>query len=243
MTIKTGRTHQIRVHLAACRPRHRRRRQVRRLRAATVAGAWRRGARRALRAHVPACAAPAFDHPASGERGRRSRRRCRRRATACSTRCRRRRRPRHDSPAPLRPDRLRLGRHAVRLDRADRALHPGGVRATSARRAERSRRQPTSSGSGLTDALHHAAPDLPPERYPELGLRYRHHYLASQDELVLFDGTLEMLHGAEGAPPLAGGGDRQDAGAASTRRCRPRSCTGSSTPPAPPTRPPANPTR
>ena len=48
-------------------------------------------------------------------------------------------------------------------------------------------------GLGLIDALRHAAPDLPCERYPELGRRYRHHYLARQHELVLFDGTLEML--------------------------------------------------
>lgn len=48
-------------------------------------------------------------------------------------------------------------------------------------------------GLGLHDALQHAAPGLPPERYPELGARYRHHYLARQDDLVLFDGTLAML--------------------------------------------------
>ena len=48
-------------------------------------------------------------------------------------------------------------------------------------------------GLGLHDALKHAAPGLPPERYPELGRRYRHHYLAHQDDLVLFPGTLEML--------------------------------------------------
>ena len=48
-------------------------------------------------------------------------------------------------------------------------------------------------GLGLADALRHAAPDVPRERYRELADRYRHHYLASQDEIVLFDGTLEML--------------------------------------------------
>jgi phosphoglycolate phosphatase len=48
-------------------------------------------------------------------------------------------------------------------------------------------------GLGLHDALQHAAPGLPPERYPELGRRYRHHYFARQHELVLFDGTLGML--------------------------------------------------
>jgi phosphoglycolate phosphatase len=49
-------------------------------------------------------------------------------------------------------------------------------------------------GLGLRDALAHAAPDLPPERYAELGQRYRRHYFARQHELVLFAGTLEMLH-------------------------------------------------
>jgi len=49
-------------------------------------------------------------------------------------------------------------------------------------------------GLGLRDALLHAAPGFPQERYPELGNRYRHHYFASQHELVLFKGTLEMLH-------------------------------------------------
>jgi len=48
-------------------------------------------------------------------------------------------------------------------------------------------------GLGLADALRHAAPDVPSERYRELAERYRHHYLARQDEIVLFDGTLEML--------------------------------------------------
>ncbi|WP_088281647.1 HAD-IA family hydrolase [Ideonella sp. A 288] len=49
-------------------------------------------------------------------------------------------------------------------------------------------------GLGLHDALQHAVPGLPESRYPELGLRYRHHYFARQHELVLFPGTLEMLH-------------------------------------------------
>jgi phosphoglycolate phosphatase len=48
-------------------------------------------------------------------------------------------------------------------------------------------------GMGLIEALQHAAPGLPRERYPELGSRYRHHYFAAQHEVVLFDGTLEML--------------------------------------------------
>ena len=48
-------------------------------------------------------------------------------------------------------------------------------------------------GLGLHDALQHVVPGLPEERYPELGRRYRHHYMASQHALVLFDGTLPML--------------------------------------------------
>jgi len=50
-------------------------------------------------------------------------------------------------------------------------------------------------GLGLVDALRHAAPEVAPERYPELAARYRHHYLASQHAVVLFEGTLEMLQG------------------------------------------------
>jgi len=49
-------------------------------------------------------------------------------------------------------------------------------------------------GLGLVDALQHAAPELPRERYPELGNRYRHHYFARQHEIMLFDGALAMLH-------------------------------------------------
>jgi len=49
-------------------------------------------------------------------------------------------------------------------------------------------------GLGLQDALRHVVPDLPPERYPELGLRYRRHYVARQHEPVLFAGALAMLH-------------------------------------------------
>jgi phosphoglycolate phosphatase len=48
-------------------------------------------------------------------------------------------------------------------------------------------------GLGLGDALRHVAPEVPSERYRELAERYRQHYLARQDEIVLFDGTLEML--------------------------------------------------
>ena len=48
-------------------------------------------------------------------------------------------------------------------------------------------------GLGLSQALAHAAPDVPPERYPQLGERYRVHYLRHQDDLSLFKGVLPML--------------------------------------------------
>ena len=48
-------------------------------------------------------------------------------------------------------------------------------------------------GLGLHDALAHVAPGLAPERVPELGRRYRHHYFQRQHELSLFEGTLPLL--------------------------------------------------
>ena len=48
-------------------------------------------------------------------------------------------------------------------------------------------------GMGLMEALAHAAPDVPPAKYPELGARYRHHYVQHQDDLALFDGVLPLL--------------------------------------------------
>ncbi len=48
-------------------------------------------------------------------------------------------------------------------------------------------------GLGLMQALAHAAPDVPPEKYPALGERYRHHYQAHADDLSLFDGALPLL--------------------------------------------------
>jgi phosphoglycolate phosphatase len=48
-------------------------------------------------------------------------------------------------------------------------------------------------GLGLRDALEYAVPGLPAERYAELAASYRRHYLASQHELSLFAGTIEML--------------------------------------------------
>jgi phosphoglycolate phosphatase len=48
-------------------------------------------------------------------------------------------------------------------------------------------------GMGLMEALAYAAPDVPEAKYPELGSRYRHHYLSHRNDLALFDGVLEML--------------------------------------------------
>ena len=50
-------------------------------------------------------------------------------------------------------------------------------------------------GLGLIQALAHAAPDVPPEKYPALGERYRHHYASHGDDLSLFDGVLPLLAG------------------------------------------------
>ena len=48
-------------------------------------------------------------------------------------------------------------------------------------------------GMALTQALAHAAPDVPADKYPELGERYRYHYMAHQNDLSLFEGVLELL--------------------------------------------------
>jgi phosphoglycolate phosphatase len=48
-------------------------------------------------------------------------------------------------------------------------------------------------GLGLSEALKHAVPDLPPHRYAALSERYQHHYFKKQLEVHLFDGTLELL--------------------------------------------------
>jgi len=48
-------------------------------------------------------------------------------------------------------------------------------------------------GMGLMQALAHAAPDVPQEKYPQLGARYRHHYMRHQNDIALFDGVLGLL--------------------------------------------------
>ena len=48
-------------------------------------------------------------------------------------------------------------------------------------------------GMALTQALAHAAPDVPQDKYPALGERYRHHYGLHQNDISLFDGVLALL--------------------------------------------------
>lgn len=48
-------------------------------------------------------------------------------------------------------------------------------------------------GLGLGDALRHAAPELPAERYPEMIERYRFHYLGGDQALTLFEGVPGLL--------------------------------------------------
>jgi phosphoglycolate phosphatase len=48
-------------------------------------------------------------------------------------------------------------------------------------------------GLGLRDALALAVPDLPPEKAAEFADRYRHHYLATEESLELFNGVRELL--------------------------------------------------
>ena len=48
-------------------------------------------------------------------------------------------------------------------------------------------------GLGLNQALAHAAPDVPQDKYPLLGERYRHHYQLHADDLSLFEGVLPLL--------------------------------------------------
>ncbi len=48
-------------------------------------------------------------------------------------------------------------------------------------------------GMGLMQALAHAAPDVPKQKHPLLGERYRHHYVQHQHDIVLFDGVPALL--------------------------------------------------
>lgn len=48
-------------------------------------------------------------------------------------------------------------------------------------------------GLGLQDALSHAVPELAQDDYPKMVERYRHHYLARDHELSLFDGAEALV--------------------------------------------------
>lgn len=54
-------------------------------------------------------------------------------------------------------------------------------------------------GLGLSDALQRVAPALPVARYPELSARFRHHYLAREDDIPLFAGAAELLRDLDDA--------------------------------------------
>lgn len=48
-------------------------------------------------------------------------------------------------------------------------------------------------GLGLNEALHSAVPALDPADYPRMVERYRHHYFARDNDLVLFDGADQLV--------------------------------------------------
>jgi phosphoglycolate phosphatase len=48
-------------------------------------------------------------------------------------------------------------------------------------------------GMSLMQALAHAAPDVPRDKYTELTARYQHHYAVHVNDLSLFDGVLALL--------------------------------------------------
>ncbi|MGZ8993318.1 MAG: HAD family hydrolase [Burkholderiaceae bacterium] len=52
-------------------------------------------------------------------------------------------------------------------------------------------------GLGLVDALAHAVPGLATERAEEFSARYRHHYLACEAHIVVFEGVQAMLEELE----------------------------------------------
>jgi len=48
-------------------------------------------------------------------------------------------------------------------------------------------------GMALMQALAHAAPDVPQDKYPLLGERYRFHYMLHANDIALFHGVLPLL--------------------------------------------------
>ena len=130
VTIKTGRTHQIRVHLAS--------------QGHPIAGDDKYGdfelnkalQRQGLKRMFLHAWRLQFDHPASGERIALE-------APLPPDLQTVRRRHAQPTAAPVRPDRLRLGRHAVRLHADHRALHPARGGRRRRRRCRPTRPPPT----------------------------------------------------------------------------------------------------
>ena len=58
-------------------------------------------------------------------------------------------------------------------------------------------------GLNLVDSFNHVAPGLDEEGRKRLSERYRHHFLARENEMPLYDGVVEMLD------DLQGKGDRK----------------------------------
>ena len=59
-------------------------------------------------------------------------------------------------------------------------------------------------GLGLAEMLHHITPGLAPGRHRDLTDRYRHHYLAADASIPLFDGVPQMLDELDAAGCLLG---------------------------------------
>ena len=59
-------------------------------------------------------------------------------------------------------------------------------------------------GLGLGDALRHAVPALQPTDYPRMSERYRHHFLARDHELELFEGVPQLIAELAGRGHLLG---------------------------------------
>lgn len=57
-------------------------------------------------------------------------------------------------------------------------------------------------GLGLVDAMRHAVPDLPSDRYQAMVDRYRFHYLAGDHQLTLFKGVPALLERLQGGGHL-----------------------------------------
>ena len=68
-------------------------------------------------------------------------------------------------------------------------------------------RLPTLLAWGCVPALEHAVPTLREADLLPLTDRYRHHFLAAENEIVLFDGVPAMLAALQGRRSLARGGD------------------------------------